>query len=125
MIVEINGLGRFLPNILRRELARAKVPCAVTEASQRKAKDLRILEAFDAPLAAQIIHVHEQVMQTPFANEIREWRPGKTSGHDDCIDAVASALLMQPIRLKSGHFSQRQNWSGSARQTKANSDFDV
>ena len=36
--VEINGIGKFLPAILRRELARLRVPCTVQEMSSRKAK---------------------------------------------------------------------------------------
>ena len=49
--VEKNGIGRFLPGILRQELAKAGISCAVIEETSRQAKDMRIIEAFDAILA--------------------------------------------------------------------------
>lgn len=99
--LEINGLGRFLPGILRRELAALNVRAAVREIASRKAKDLRILEAFDAVLAARALHVHQRVLQTPFPHEMAEWRAGG-NGHDDGLDAVAGALSLAPVRVERG-----------------------
>ena len=50
--LEVNGLGRFLPGLLRRELARTGVSATVLEAHSTVPKDRRIMEAFDAVLAA-------------------------------------------------------------------------
>lgn len=96
--IEINGIGRFLPSLLRRELATQAVDCAVIEHSSRKAKDLRILEAFEAILAAGRLHLHRDIRGTRFISEMREWRPG-VSSDDDGLDAVAGCLLSEPIRL--------------------------
>jgi hypothetical protein len=74
--IETNGLGRFLPALLRRELAAAGVPCTVIEHASGVSKDRRILEAFDPLLAAGALHAHESVWSTPFIEEMREWRPG-------------------------------------------------
>ncbi len=124
--VEINGIGRFLPNILRRELALAKVPCAVREISSSKAKDVRIMEAFDVVLAARLLHVHTGVYDTPFIGEVQEWRPGAKGGRDDGLDAVAGALSLEPVRLARFYPGGRQSWrSGSAGPHEAKTDFEV
>lgn len=122
--VEGNGIGKFLPLILRRELARARVPCAVIEHHNTRNKDERILEAFDTVMAAGLLQVHDSVYATPFITEMQEWRPGRSSGHDDGLDAVAGALLRQPARLPVESFSGRQNWQGYPSHT-ARTDFNV
>ncbi|MGE5503268.1 MAG: phage terminase large subunit [Actinomycetota bacterium] len=96
--LETNGVGRFLPGLLRRELAARGTPCAVVETASKRAKDARIVEAFDAPLAAGALHAHRSVWNTPFIAEMREWQPGGKS-RDDGLDAVAGCLLAQPVRL--------------------------
>lgn len=97
LTLEINGIGRFLPAILRREAAGH---FAVVEYSNSRPKDLRILEAFDGVLAARALRVHGSVKATPFADEMREWRPGGNN-RDDGLDAVAGALAQQPVRVDS------------------------
>lgn len=122
--VEINGIGKFLPQILRRELARARVPCAVIEYSSSRSKDQRILESFETVMAARMLHAHDSVFATPFITEMQEWRPGRTSGHDDGLDAVASALALQPVRLRTEIFTGRPQWHGGTTHN-ARTDFDV
>ncbi len=73
--IEINGIGKFLPSILRRELRGAGVNCAVVEHTSRTNKSQRILEAFDAVMAAQALNINEAVKATPFLTEMREWNP--------------------------------------------------
>ncbi len=126
--VEINGIGKFLPQILRRELARARVPCAVIEHSSSRSKDQRILEAFETVMAAKMLHAHDSIFKTPFITEMQEWRPGRTGGHDDGLDAVASALALQPVRLRAEIFSGRPQWHvnrGGGTTHNARTDFDV
>lgn len=96
--VETNGIGKFLPGLLRRTFAQAGMPSAVIERVSTRAKDLRIVEAFDAPLAAGRLHAHRNVWTTPFIAEMREWRPGETR-RDDGLDAVSGCLLAEPVRL--------------------------
>jgi hypothetical protein len=125
--VETNGIGKFLPAILRNEIARANIPCAVQEASSSRAKDLRILEAFDAVLAARRLYVQKNVTQTPFMSEMREWRPGAKRGHDDGLDAVAGALSLQPVRLKrlyAGHGGVH-HWMKTTGPHRAGTGFEV
>lgn len=125
--IETNGLGKFLPNILRRELGGLGVACGVREITQRKPKDLRIIEAFDGLLAARALHVNRTVLRTPFVREMEDWKPVTSKGHDDCLDAVAGALSLQPIRIP--RFKKdpmaTPNWVALPRKTQAKTDFDV
>lgn len=123
--VETNGLGKFLPNILRRELAAARVPCAVREICSSRGKAERILEAFDAPLAAHALQAHAQIKSTSFLQEMQDWRPGLKAQRDDGLDAVAGALLLEPARFPTTRFAGRQGWQGRGRGHNANTDFEV
>lgn len=96
--LETNGIGRFLPSLLRREFHNAGVRCAVVEKVSRRNKELRILDAFEAVLAAGRLAAHSSVWTTPFIEEMREWRPGGR-GRDDGLDAVAGCLADEPVRL--------------------------
>lgn len=99
VVVETNGIGRFLAGLLRQQLGRAGLRCAVLEHASRTNKDLRILEAFDAVMAAKRLAIHDIVLHTAFVREMREWRPGSTGSRDDGLDAVAGCLLSEPVRL--------------------------
>ncbi len=123
--VEINGLGKFLPAILRRELGGKNIACAVVEKSSTKNKALRILESFDAVLAARALHVHESVKKTPFLIEMMEWQPDKKNGHDDGLDAVAGALSLEPVRIKKTYATAQSKWNASQGHHQANTDFEV
>ncbi len=129
LTLETNGIGKFLPAILRNELAKAKAPCAVKEFSNSRPKDLRILEAFDAVLAAKRLFIHKAVLQTPFMVEMREWRPksaqGRSRSSDDGLDAVAGALSQQPARIERLYSSGGHSWMGNAKAHKANTDFKI
>ncbi len=123
--IETNGIGKFLPAILRNELASARVPTSVVEFSNRRPKEIRILEAFDAPLAAGRLFAHQSALQTPFAMEMREWRPGVSKGHDDGLDAAAGAISQQPVRLKRVYGKGGFGWMKGAETHKAKTDFNV
>jgi hypothetical protein len=125
--LETNGLGKFLPGILRRELGVSGTVCGIREITSRKMKSARIMEAFDAPLAARAIHVHRSVLTTPFIKEMEDWRPDKRGAKDDCLDAVAGAITIQPIRI--GKIPAAENtdrqWVAVPPKRKAKTDFDV
>lgn len=127
LTVETNGIGKFLPSLLRREMEDLGIACAVVEAYASTSKDRRILEAFDAPLAAGRIHVHDSVQGTPFVIEMREWRPASRAP-DDGLDAVAGCLLAEPVRLPrnpNAHpLGNRPNWTGGGTAFQARTNFD-
>jgi len=118
LTIEINGIGRFLPNILRNEMTAARTPCRVNEKSSTQNKAVRIIEAFDALMASKRLFVHEDVTRTPFLMEMREWRPN-SSGHDDGLDAVAGALSLQPDRLTRDHNIGGHSWMKGAGSHRA------
>ncbi|WP_142849967.1 phage terminase large subunit [Telmatospirillum sp. J64-1] len=123
--VETNGIGRFLPGLLRRELAATATPCTVIEAHSRQAKDLRIIKAFDAPLAANAIAAHRSVWATPFIGEMREWQPGGKC-RDDGLDAVSGCLLSEPVRLnRVAVTAARKDWRPGGGVLRAETEFDL
>lgn len=126
--LETNGLGKFLPGLLRRELSQAGIQCVVVEQVSKKSKQLRIIDAFDAVMAARRLHVQDSVYMTPFISEMREWRPnGKTP--DDGLDAVSGCLLNEPVRLPKYLTSQaqlsrpRNQWRGGTGTYLAETEF--
>ena len=123
--VETNGLGIFLPKMLRKNLATEKVPSAVQGEVSTKSKAVRILESFDVLLAAQRLYVNKNVCDTPFVMEMREWQPGKTKGHDDGLDAVAGAISRQPDRFERAKRQGNYSWQKGGLPGKAKSNFDV
>ncbi len=98
--LETNGLGKFLPAVLRRELNRRRISCAVLETISKRSKTDRILAAFDAPLANGALYMHDSIRQTPFLEQMREWNT-RARVKDDGLDAVAGCLLNEPVRLPS------------------------
>jgi hypothetical protein len=123
--LETNGIGRFLPGLLRNQLRALDLPCAVIEKCSSRGKDLRIVEAFDAVLAAGRLAAHRSVWDTPFIEEMRDWRPG-CKNRDDGLDAVAGCLLSEPVRLPraaSGSMPSRPSWRPGAAGIQVDSDF--
>ncbi len=125
--LEINGIGKFLPGILKRELTSSRITCFIREVVHTKTKSMRILEAFDALLAAKALHVHRNVLSTPFISEMENWHPDKRGGHDDCLDAVAGAIALQPIRISNGEnkFNEPAQWIAGKPKVTAKTDFEV
>ena len=122
--IETNGIGAFLPGLLRQAFARARLGVSVQSATARQNKDQRILQALEVPLAARLLHAHRSVLETPFPQEMREWRDGANQ-RDDGLDAVAGAIAASPVRLPSLSLTPRpQDWRGGA-ALRANTDFSV
>jgi len=122
--IETNGVGRFLPGLLRREFGLAAVGCAVVEAASHTPKARRIMAAFDAVLAAGNLHAHRAVWDTPFVVEMREWRPdGAYRGRDDGLDAVSGCLLSEPVRLPRTPVAARPQWR--AGPVRADTTFEI
>jgi hypothetical protein len=67
------------------------------------------------------------VWKTPFVEELREWLPeGKSGRPDDGLDAVAGAILAEPVRLEPFPRAAGPHgaWRPAARQYRAQTDFD-
>ncbi|HEX5079183.1 MAG TPA: phage terminase large subunit [Geminicoccaceae bacterium] len=121
--IETNGLGRFLPALLRRELRTLGAACAVLEHVSRSSKEQRILQAFDPLLAAAALRAHAAVWASPFIEEMREWRPRRRC-RDDGLDAVSGCLLAEPVRLPRAGPGKRFDWRPGRSLHRATIDFD-
>jgi hypothetical protein len=127
--LETNGVGKFLPGLLRKTLKERQISCAVLEKHSRTNKVERILSAFDVVLASKALYAHERVLATRFAAEMREWSP-VNSQKDDALDAVAGCLLSEPVRLSQATMSEldgkkMKNWSGMGSIVQADSEFKI
>lgn len=126
--VEANGIGKFLPGILKQTLHRRKIRSAVLEVYSTANKAARILEAFEVLLAEKALNVHRKIWATPFIEEMRDWS-AEGNAHDDALDAVAGCLSSEPVRfaaaLSDSKDSKRFGWQGASGQFKALSDFNV
>lgn len=128
--VETNGIGKYLPGLLRQALRREGIRCAVAEKHSSRNKADRILAGFDAILAAGALNAHESVWGSRFVTEMREWRPHARCA-DDGLDAVSGCLQEQPVRVGSTldqtarWLPVRTGWRGFGAPVTAASDFDV
>ncbi len=125
LTVEANGIGKFLPAILRNELVKAHAPCVVEELYQSRNKQLRILESLDTIMAAGRLYMHSSIRATSFLMEMREWRPALTNARDDALDAVAGAVALQPCWLPRLFRSGAQSWHYAKAAHKAKADYSV
>ena len=126
--VEANGIGKFLPGILKQTLARRRIKAAVLEVYSSSDKSVRILEAFEVLLAEKALNVHRKIWSTPFIEEMREWTV-EGGVHDDALDAVAGCLASEPVRFgtypaETGDF-KRFSWQGASGQFKAQTNFNL
>lgn len=127
--LETNGVGKFLPGLLRRELEKQGVRCAVIEKHSRTNKAERILSAFDVVLASKALHVHQQVLKTKFPVEMREWVANVVT-RDDALDAVAGCLSSEPVRLSRQPLFELEGkvmnrWGGGSASHQATTDFNL
>lgn len=114
--IETNGLGRFLPALLRNVLAEEGSAASVVEHASSRNKAERIIAAFDPVLAAGRLAAHDSVWNGPFVAELAEWRPGAKGLRDDAIDAVAGCLLAEPVRIKRvlpARGTAKPGWTGA------------
>lgn len=121
--IETNGLGRFLPALLRRALAEAKLGVAVKEHVNTMRKAWRILDALDPLLAARALHAHASIWETPLIGEMRAWLPGANTG-DDGLDALSGCIMTPPVRLGSVSMARiRSGWRSGGCVFQAQADF--
>lgn len=101
LMLETNGIGKFLPALLRKELKLARHSCAVIETVSRKSKAERILSVFDPLLAARALTASHAIAQTGLFEEMRNFSASSKHGKDDGLDAAAQALLSLSVFINS------------------------
>ena len=123
--LETNGIGKFLPSILRREAAAANQPISVRDHVTTGSKVQRILNALDPVLAAGHLKAHASIWKTPLIEEMREWIPGK-GDRDDGLDALSGCLLSLPTATThKTAIARRPDWRGFAKGWRATTEFPV
>jgi len=101
--VETNGIGITLPAILIKHLEGTGIGVDGVHNPPSNTKNQRILRAYETLLYSGRLYVHESVSDGIFLNQIRDFNPSTTRNKDDFIDAVASCILREPIRIGSGN----------------------
>jgi hypothetical protein len=112
VLVEANGIGEGGHQILAGMLQEGRLHIPVLRVVNTGAKTRRILDAFDARLAAGLLHIHQSVLATRFPAEMRDWLPGASGQRDDGLDAVATALANHPIRARDAQGRLRTPFAG-------------
>ena len=114
--IETNGIGKFLPELLKKVLHERHIVCAVLSVNSHVPKSVRITESMDARLANKSLWFHRRIKQTHLMDEMAMWTPGARQMHDDGLDALSGCLLSEPVHLirNFGSFEQRPDWRYSS-----------
>ena len=97
VVVETNGPGGFVPNILKQALK--GTGCGVGEEYSSTNKQKRILDAFESPLSARFLWAHVDVLRGPLWDQMRDFNPALTNQADDYLDSGAGAISQTPVRI--------------------------
>lgn len=97
VVVETNGPGGFVPNILRQALK--GTGCGVGEEHSSTNKQKRILDALESPLSARFLWAHVDVLRGPLWDQMRDFNPALTNQDDDYLDSGAGAIAQTPVRI--------------------------
>lgn len=97
VVVETNGPGGFVPNILRQALK--GTGCGVKEEYSSTNKQKRILDALESPLSASFLWAHVDVLRGPLWDQMRDFNPAVTDQADDYLDSGAGAIAQTPVRI--------------------------
>jgi hypothetical protein len=100
VVVETNGPGGFVPNILRQALKGTR--CGVGEEFSTANKQKRILDAFEAPLSSRFLWAHADVLSGPVWDQMKDFDPQLRDQPDDYLDSAAGAILQTPVRIGRG-----------------------
>ena len=124
--IEKNGIGQFLPSLLKSILAERNVGVAVVEYHSSDSKNSRIVQSFDAILDAGHLIVHDRVVQKGFLEQLADFNPIYKNNKDDMIDAVARCLTFEPVRLNTVNMGARSgNWSRGGVSANGQKDFEI
>lgn len=97
--VETNGIGAFVPTVLKRALKQEELRCAVKEVVQSSNKNERILAGLESPLASGVLWAHVDVLDGPMWDQMKDWNPIIKNQPDDYLDSGAGAILQAPVRI--------------------------
>ena len=117
IIIETNGIGNALPEIMRDVATRRGAGINVQKITNNKNKQTRILDAIEPVLTTGRLYAHARVQHTPLLAEMLGWCPIGTTGHDDGLDALAGAITAVPTPVRP--------LGGRVRPIMANTNFTI
>ena len=97
--VETNGIGQFVPALLRKALA--GTGCSVTDTQAKGNKHERIIAAIEPALSAGLLWCHVRVADSYALTEMDEFNPLDRGYSPDYLDSLSGAILASPVRIKS------------------------
>jgi len=97
--VENNGVGAFVPQLLRKAMKQERLYCAVREVTQTTNKNIRILNGIEGPLRSGVLWAHTSVLDGPLWDQMKEWNPEVRVQPDDFLESGANAILEAPVRI--------------------------
>ncbi len=98
--IETNGIGNYLPQIMLKHTRGLGIGVSGKHTSAKKSES--IMAAYETPLAAGILYVHESVLGTKFISQLRDFNPRSMRGSDDFIDAPAKGIALLPVSIGRG-----------------------
>ena len=99
--IEVNGIGNALPEILLDTAKKQGTTVLVQKIINHQKKEERILGAIEPVLTTGRLYAHERIKTTPLLSEMLGWSPVGSGQSDDGLDAVAGALRLQPMPVRS------------------------
>lgn len=92
--IETNGIGKFIPELINKEIRRLRLKIEVSEIYNHNSKSIRIMEGIEPLVSAEIISFNKTIFSkaNQFINEIKNWRTN-IDGKDDGLDAVSGITL--------------------------------
>lgn len=124
--VETNGIGGFVPPILKKHLKGTQ--CGVGECTRSTNKQKYILDALEPPLSSGFLWASMEVLNGPMWDEMQEFNPKVSDQQDSYIDSGAGAIKQTPVRIsnmvgKPAH-SRSENWRPNQGQFTVQTDYD-
>lgn len=104
--VETNGVGGFVPAILRKALN--GLGCSVVEHTARGNKEQRILQAIESPLSGGYLWAHESIYNTDAVQQMSDFNPAAKNQKDDYLDSLSGAILLTPVKIKRAAITSEQ-----------------
>ncbi|WP_419204327.1 phage terminase large subunit [Bordetella trematum] len=97
--VETNGIGAFVPQLLRQAIKQERLRCGVTDVQVSGNKNARILEGLEPPIKSGVLWAHVDVLDGPLWDQMIQWDPEVKDQPDDYLDSGAGAILQAPVRI--------------------------
>lgn len=94
--VETNGVGGFVPAVLKKHMA--GTGCAVKETVITGNKAVRIIHNIEPALSGGYLHAHRSVQDSGAFQQMRDFVP-EADQADDHLDSLAGAISESPARI--------------------------